>query len=513
MGLASCDENFETKTSPLSNPQESILQVTDVTFTPSSVTSISLPSLITDDNPINLGTVSVKEGVMPEGMRLKAVVHVAKSADFSDAVSIEAEDMESSNMISVLPSKLQDVYVNKFTRDPNAATLYLRSNLYTVVGDESMASIGNPTSSYFGNYTVAFTPVDEVGVHISNVYYVVVQNLDNSYTEVKCEHSNENVYDDPIFTVTVDALKDEANVRQETKYAFVAEEDLEAFKNGDMSVLLGAGEEANKLVKGGAFFVGSADDGAAKYNITLDMESLAVYTEVEIHFYCYYLLGNNNMKIDDTETYRHYMFYKVDDTTYTYTTFIPNSSSNKSWLNIKVWEREAMNVAAEAKAWGYSGTGLKERPENGSMKQAGGWLGPKVEGWYTMTIKMDEEKDIHTYQFTAIETPIAEYTNIGIIGTINGTNWDTDFELIQCAKAPHNWCLLDFELTADAILKFRANKNWDTKDWGGDGSQKISQTVYTLPAGSSNITVPAGTYDFYLNDITGQWTILKVEKK
>jgi hypothetical protein len=34
--------------------------------------------------------------------------------------------------------------------------------------------------------------------------------------------------------------------------------------------------------------------------------------------------------------------------------------------------------------------------------------------------------------------------------------------------------------------------------------------VYTLPKGSTDITVPAGKYDFYLNDITGDWTILKV---
>ena len=129
-----------------------------------------------------------------------------------------------------------------------------------------------------------------------------------------------------------------------------------------------------------------------------------------------------------------------------------------------------------------------------------------------MTITMDEEKNIHKYSFASIAAPSHEYTNISIIGTINGSNWDKDFELTQCAKAPHNWCMLDFELTADAKLKFRANKNWETKDWGGDGSQPISNVVYTLPKGSSDITVPAGKYDFYLNDITGDWTILKVSE-
>jgi hypothetical protein len=204
------------------------------------------------------------------------------------------------------------------------------------------------------------------------------------------------------------------------------------------------------------------------------------------------------------------MYYKQDETTFSYTTFYPNNSTGKSWLSVKVWEREAMNAGDEANAWGYDGTGTKVRPETGGLKLAGLAIGPATEGWYTMTITMDEEKNKHKYSFVSIEEPTTSYTNISIIGTINGSNWDKDFELKQCAKAPHNWCLLDFELTAEAKLKFRANNNWDTKDWGGDGSQPISNVVYTLPKGSTDITVPAGKYDFYLNDITGDWTILKV---
>ena len=35
--------------------------------------------------------------------------------------------------------------------------------------------------------------------------------------------------------------------------------------------------------------------------------------------------------------------------------------------------------------------------------------------------------------------------------------------------------------------------------------------TYYLGIGEKNITVPAGTYDFYLNDITGRWSISRVE--
>ena len=161
------------------------------------------------------------------------------------------------------------------------------------------------------------------------------------------------------------------------------------------------------------------------------------------------------------------------------------------------------------KTWGFEGKATGARQESGNFTQPGQWIGPVAEGWYTFTINMNDEQKIHTYQWTAIEAPTVEYNHISVIGTINGTNWDTDFDLTQCAKAPHNWYLLDLQLTADAKLKFRANHNWDTKDWGGDGSQPVSQVNYSLPAGTEDISVPAGTYDIYLNDITGDWSILK----
>ena len=217
------------------------------------------------------------------------------------------------------------------------------------------------------------------------------------------------------------------------------------------------------------------------------------------------------MKIEGTDTYENYMLYKSDETTFTYTTFWPNNANGSSQYNFKIWEREAMLVKATTNVWGFNGGSKDARVESGDLKKGGQWLGPVTEGWYTFTITMDEENDVHKYQWTAVTAPTTEYTNISVVGTINGSNWDKDFDLTQCAKAPHNWALLGLELTADAKLKFRANHNWDTKDWGGDGSQPINPVVYTLPTGSKDIEVPAGTYNFYLNDITGEWNILKVK--
>ena len=510
LGFTACDKNFEAAYNPKTTPQESILQASDVNVTPAAITTINLADLLTEDAPIVLGTVSVKEGAMPEDMKLLAVVNVAKSADFSDALTIDAEEIGESNEIALLPSKLQEFYYEDFTHDPNPTTLYMRTNLYTTTGESSKASIGNPAETFFGEYTIAFTPANEDGRYIANAYYAVVKGLDGKWIENKFDHSETNVYDDPEFTVTIAATQTEAKVRQDTEFYIVAEEDLAAFQGGDKSVAFGKGE-GEHIAKGGAAFIGEASDGTVKYNITLEMDEQVIIVEPVVQFYCYYLYANPafEMKVEAPEENRCYMFYKTGDTTYTLTTFWPNNTNGSSLYNAKVWEREAMLKSATTSTWGFNTGGT--RAESGKFKQGGGWLGPLTEGWYTFTINMDEENETYTYQWTAVEKPATEYTNISVIGTINGSNWDKDFDLTQCAKAPHNWYLLDLEVTEKCELKFRANHNWDTKDWGGDKSQPINPTVYTLPKGSENITVPAGTYDLYLNDITGDWTILKTK--
>lgn len=125
VGLTACKEDIKSAAPVQPTPQESILKEADVTFTPAPITSIDLRDVKTNDTPILLGTVAVREGAMPSGMTLKAVVQVAKTADFSDAELLEAEDMINTNEIKILPSKLQSLYIDEFTMDPNPTTLYI----------------------------------------------------------------------------------------------------------------------------------------------------------------------------------------------------------------------------------------------------------------------------------------------------------------------------------------------------------------------------------------------------
>ena len=505
--FTSCGDDYSTSIPPQSSLPESALKPDAITFKATQISSINLQQLIAEDKPIELGAVAIADGAMPKNTIMKARIDIAKSADFSDAYTVDCESMAATDQITILPSNLQAAYYNEFTHNPNLTDLYIRIHLYTVTDGTSEAIVGTPGENYYGNYAVTFTPVNEDNRFIDAAYYAVVMGLDGKWAESKFEHAETDVYDDPVFTLSIDALKDDANVRHDTKFYVVAEKDLANFKAGNIKLGFGKGE-GEGMAQGGAAFVGPSNDGASKYNLTINMEKQTIVIEPIVQFYCYYLYTNPafNMKIEGTDTYENYMLYKSDETIFSYTTFWPNNANGSSQYNFRIWERKAMLVKDINNVWG------KDGKKAGMLKQGNTskWMGPEAEGWYTLTVTMDEENNVHTYQWTAVTTPTTEYTNISVVGTINGSNWDKDFDLTQCAKAPHNWALLGLELTADAKLKFRAN-HADTKVWGGDGSQPINPVVYTLPTGSKDIEVPAGTYNFYLNDITGEWNILKVK--
>jgi hypothetical protein len=133
-----------------------------------------------------------------------------------------------------------------------------------------------------------------------------------------------------------------------------------------------------------------------------------------------------------------------------------------------------------------------------------GAIGPNENGgWYTFTIDMNAMK----YSWTAIDEPSAEYTNISLIGDFNG--WAADVDLTALDKAPHNW-YVRAAIPSDGGLKFRANHDW-ALSWGANFDISESYGGTSTSDNGPNINVPAGTYDFYFNDITGQFAIVAVE--
>lgn len=233
--------------------------------------------------------------------------------------------------------------------------------------------------------------------------------------------------------------------------------------------------------------------GQGTFEITLNMNDLT-YSIVGADA-IYYLIGNpNGWSISDNTC----MFYGLGNNTYTYTTKYTNQ-----W-DLKILEAKYLGTGDTA--WNYCWGGV-----NGSTDATGslfntdvGAIGPNVNGgWYTFTFDMNYK----TYSWTAIEEPTTEYTSISLIGDFN--SWSGDVDMTQLAKSPHNW-YGRVEIPSDGGLKFRANHEWTTS-WGADVD--LSEHYYGTATSDNgpNINVPAGTYDFYFNDITGNFNIVAVE--
>ena len=89
-----------------------------------------------------------------------------------------------------------------------------------------------------------------------------------------------------------------------------------------------------------------------------------------------------------------------------------------------------------------------------------------------------------------------------MVGAFNGWNaGDTQYDMTEIA--PHNWFIGGVVLTAGE-LKFNADDAW-TDSWGNPdaniGDKNYGKTIYN----AGNMNVPAGTYDVFFNDITGEF--------
>lgn len=228
--------------------------------------------------------------------------------------------------------------------------------------------------------------------------------------------------------------------------------------------------------------------GQGTFEVTFDANNLT-YT-VKRAEAMYYVVGIPN---GWSTTDKSCMFYALGGNIYTYTTQWAGA-----W-DLKIWDSK--NFGDWSKTFGGgNGDGSVE----GKLIPGGNgaFQAPSAGDYYTLTINMNDL----TYKWSAV-TPTAEYTNVSLIGGFN--SWGGDVDLTQVAKAPHNW-YVRATIDSDTELKFRADHDW-TVSWGTSEKGFTIGDTYYGPVGSENIIVPAGTYDFYLNDITGQFCIVPVE--
>ncbi len=279
MVLAGCsDNNYDPEVGPQSYAPESPVQISDVSVT-STASNIVIADVYDEataaETPIKVGTVSVKEGALPKNTVLKAEIEISNDEGFTKSAVIPATISAETNEITIQPSDLENAYFEKITKNPATSTLYMRTILYTVTNNDAAARIGNPETDFFAVTKTNITPLNKVT--IAPAYYIVGGPNDwyNSAAErtIKFNHSGEDVYVDPIFTVIFDASEGD------TWFAIGDDKSCDAIVAGDWNQLYGivGGENEAKQGKiarrsdlgGDNSFCVKA--GAKKIKVTLNM--------------------------------------------------------------------------------------------------------------------------------------------------------------------------------------------------------------------------------------------------
>ena len=201
----------------------------------------------------------------------------------------------------------------------------------------------------------------------------------------------------------------------------------------------------------------------------------------------YYIVGAMQGWSTDAKTC---MFYPKSVSVQSYTTKFEGDA------NLKIWSEDAFGD------WGKAMGAATDVDNSATGKlvssNAGAMVCPEKGAFYTLSIDMDAQT--YTWTKCSDQNP-TEYTLIGLIGGFN--NGGSDEPMTQVT--PHNWTA-KLTLAENTELKFRANGGWDV-NWGA--GVNVADTYYGVGTnGGDNINVPAGTYNVFFNDITGEFAFV-----
>lgn len=306
IAFVGCSDNYDPAMGPQSYLPESPISASDVSVT-NTATSIKIADYIDEkdvETPIPLGTFSVKEGAMPANTIMKAEIEISQTEDFAKSAIVEANSLASTQEITIQPSDLEDAYFYGISKNPATTDLYIRTIMYTQTKGDAVARIGKPDETYFATSKITFTPLNRVS--IAPAYYIVGGPNDWQASainrSIKFEHSDEDVYIDPIFTVTFDA-----NASGDTWFAIGDDVACDAIASGDWSQLYGIVGGENEAKSGQLdrrYNLGGDNSfcvkaGAKKIRVTIDMMEQTFQVETVNIADAYYIIGGNGSWSDD----------------------------------------------------------------------------------------------------------------------------------------------------------------------------------------------------------------------
>lgn len=273
------------------------------------------------------------------------------------------------------------------------------------------------------------------------------------------KHSDKDVYEDPIFTITFETTK------ADQYWKIIPKANVDA-GNTDASAAGVVGPKVDgEDSMTGSLTNGDAKDGkiakAGKYKLTLNMMDYTyTFEEVKYDPFIYFIGATDGWKSSDQK------LALVDEAKGVYTGYVYVADPNGAGLQFK-FQRVAGSWDNEINAGAFVSFGGAATNENGNIGVNAG------EGVYYFDVNLSEG----TITATKVET-------MGMIGGFN--NWDGDAVMTWNAE---EYCFeaTNVGVTADG-WKFRVNGGWDIN---------LGGSLNNLTAGGDNITVAGNTVKLY----------------
>ncbi len=438
MAMVSCTEDYTDWGNPQTNPQEEAVSFGDGSVTPVDV--IDLAKVETEK-------VKVASIVAPTSSNAAYTPNYKINFD-GQSFDIDADG----NMAT---AELTSYIVDKYGKRPTERDIDATLDAWVSNG---ATAVKMATSEKFQIKAIPEAPVIEEGYYLVGDMFTTDDV--NGWTKEVAKafnHSDKDVYEDPVFTVSFETTKADQYWKIIPK------------KNIDSGDIWAAGVVGPK-VDGDDSMTGTLTNGdakagkiakAGKYKLTINMMDYT-YTIEEVKYDPFiYFIGAT-----DGWTNAEQKLALVDANTGTYTGFLYCADPN-NWGNQFKFQRVAGSWDNEINAGAFNTFDGAATNENGNIGVNAG------EGVYYFDVNLANG----TIKATKVET-------MGIIGGFN--NWGGDAAMTWNAE---EYCFeaTNVGVTADG-WKFRVNGGWDIN---------LGGSLNNLTAGGDNIAVAGNTIKLY----------------
>lgn len=441
MSMVSCTEDYTDWANPQTNPEEEAVSFGDGSVTPEGV--------------INLADVT---GDKVKVASIVAPTSTKDSYKSSFKINLDGQSFDIDADGNMAKADLVSYITDKFGKRPIERDIDATLDAWLSNGS---TAVKMATSETFQVKAVPEAPFIDDGYYLVGDMFTTDDV--NGWTKGVAKafnHSDKDVYEDPVFTVSFETTKADQYWKIIPK------------KNIDADDLWAPGVVGPKVdgddSMTGALTNGEAKAGkiakAGKYKLTINMMDYS-YTIEEVNYdpFIYFIGATDGWKSSDQK------LALVDDAKGVYTGYVYLADPNKAGYEFKFqriagkWENaiEASNFVTFNES---------------AIGAANGNLGVKDgEGVYYMDVNLSEG----TIKATKV-------TTMGLIGQFQG--WDAENDVVMTWNADE-YC---FEATNAGVTadgwKFRINKDWGVN---------LGGSLNNLTAGGANIAVAGNTVKLY----------------